>query len=406
MLDEKTVQVLREAILAPDNVADLVKSLAGLVAIPSHAGLEQPEAAISKYLVAACQAAGLAARPRIPVGDGHYNVIAKLDSGAPGPTLVLCGHLDTVPPYDMERPFALREEAGRLYGRGTVDMKGALAAMLGALQHLQLLGLVRRGKVVLAAIADEEGASTGARGLVKAGLTADGVIIGEPSDGSISIAHRGLEWLTLTLHGKAVHGGKQAEGLSAISQAAKFITRIEAAMQARSESLRHPLAGVTTLNVGTISGGTQPSTVAGECRLQLDVRWSPLDNLAEIRQLMERILAEMRLEEPLLRSTLEVMPESVMADDFLHEALETDPAAAVVRLTEKWFATAVGLPPHISAFPAWSDGGLIGPYAQVPVVVCGPGQLSSAHTATENIPRAELATYSLLYALVAADFCS
>ena len=405
MLNQTEVHALQEAILAPENVKGLTSLLAELVATPSHAELAEPEAGISALLLDRCRQRGLTGA-RVDLGEGRYNVVAEVDSGQPGPTLVLSGHLDTVPPYDMPDPLTLREADGLLYGRGAVDMKGALAAMLGGMEQLGRLGLVRRGKVVLAAVADEEGASTGARALLQSGLVADAMIIGEPSDGRICIAHRGLEWLNLTLYGKAVHGGKQAEGLSAISLAAQFIQRSEAAIAARQESLRHPLAGVTTLNIGKIQGGTQPSTVAGECRLQLDVRWSPQDSLAAVLRLLEDILAEMVREEPRLRYQLEVMPESFMAGDYIHQALETDPAATVVHLTEKWFPTALGRPGQLGAFPAWSDGGLLGPYGQMPVVICGPGQLESAHTATENVPQDDLAAYSLLYALVAADFCS
>ncbi len=163
----------------------------------------------------------------------------QLEGRNPGPHLVLCGHTDTVP-LNQGNPghgFSGSIDDGRLFGRGTTDMKGALAAMAAALVALSRPGLPVSGRVTLAAVIDEEIESLGAEHLIESGFTADGAIVGEPTQNQICIGHKGLEWLEIVFSGKAAHGGTPTAGINAIDAAA--IVRPSGSNRV-AEPVRHP----------------------------------------------------------------------------------------------------------------------------------------------------------------------
>ena len=127
------------------------------------------------------------------VAPGRPNVVGVLEGAQPGPTLLLCGHLDTVGVEGMDSPFTPVERDGRLYGRGTQDMKAGVAACVGAVRLLAAEGLAK-GRVLIAGVVDEEYASLGAEALVR-DWRADGAVITEPTDLSVAVAHKGFAWL-------------------------------------------------------------------------------------------------------------------------------------------------------------------------------------------------------------------
>ena len=169
------------------------------------------------------------------VVPGRPNLMCTLEGRAPGPHLVLCGHTDTVP-LNQGNPghgFSGVVHDGRLFGRGAVDMKGAVAAMAAALVGLRRTGLLAAGRVTLAAVIDEEIESLGAEHLINSGFTADGAIVGEPTKNQICIGHKGLEWLEIVFTGKAAHGGTPTAGINAIDAAASFVQRVRYRTAAR-----------------------------------------------------------------------------------------------------------------------------------------------------------------------------
>ena len=195
--------------------------LARLVQIPSHPGVPNQEAAVVAALAEFLEQGGL--RPElVEIAAGRPNLVCTLEGPAPGPHLVLCGHTDTVPlnATDPGVGFSGAIRDGRIHGRGTTDMKGAVAAMAAALVALSRTGLPVAGRVTLAAVIDEEIESLGAEHLVASGFTADGAIVGEPTQNQICIGHKGLEWLEIVFSGKAAHGGTPKAGINAIDAAA------------------------------------------------------------------------------------------------------------------------------------------------------------------------------------------
>ena len=160
------------------------------------------------------------------VAPGRPNVVGVLDTGVPGPSMMFCGHTDTVGVEGMPAPFSPVLREGRLYGRGAQDMKAGVAAMIDAVRVAVAHGFTR-GRLVVAAVVDEEYASLGADALVER-RTADLAVVTEPTDLKIGVAHKGFAWLEVETRGRAAHGSRPRDGRDAILRMGRVLQRLEA----------------------------------------------------------------------------------------------------------------------------------------------------------------------------------
>lgn len=382
----------------------LVDLTSRLVRLPSHPGVERQEEAVARALAAWLEERGIDSR-LVEVVPGRPNLYATLQGAEPGPHLMLCGHTDTVPLNAGDPGVGFRGEVedGKLVGRGAADMKGALAAMAGALAALRASGALRRGAVTLAAVVDEEMESLGAEHLVRSGERADAAVVGEPTGNQIAIGHRGLEWLEIEINGRAAHGGRPEEGVSAVVGAARFVEACERELPARFARRAHPVIGPPTFNVGAIRGGDQPSTVAARCLLQADRRTVPGESYAGIVEELRELLARVEASLPGLTSAVRRMPGGMATLE--HRALVTPADHPLVRAAEAARAAECGAPSELTVFPAWSDAALLASFAGIPGIVLGPGDLGVAHSPRESVPVSELLEAARLYASTALHFC-
>jgi len=176
-----------------DPCLDLLKQLVSIdsvnpTLVPGAAG----EAAIGTALVQNLSSIGLSVEVQ-EVAPGRPNVVGTLEGRAPGRSLMFCGHIDTVGVAGMSRPFDPVEKDGRVYGRGSQDMKGGVAAMIDAARVVAQSGGLASGKIVIACVVDEEHSSIGADALVTR-WRADGAVVTEPTDLQVAVAHKGFEW--------------------------------------------------------------------------------------------------------------------------------------------------------------------------------------------------------------------
>ena len=331
----------------------------------------------------------------------HYNVVATLDSGKPGKTLMLNGHMDTVLASGMEDAFDPKVIDGELWGRGTSDMKGPLATAMAAMKALKETGALKAGKVIFAGVADEEWNSWGAIDLIESGVagSVDAAIICEPTCLTVRNSNRGLEWFRFTFKGKAVHGGEMHKGVNAILKAVKFIDGLQEKLIPEAEKN----GGI--LNVGVINGGTKPSTVPGECELYVDKRYTTKETYDSLSKEFIDLCEEIAEEDPDFVCEVEPMGRAEMKEGYVHGPSYTDPDHPIVKITKKYADEITGIDAPVEAFPAWADAGLFSTYLDTPTIIMGPGFIECCHALDERIPLEHLTKAALIYALTAIEFC-
>jgi acetylornithine deacetylase/succinyl-diaminopimelate desuccinylase family protein len=381
----------------------ITRLLVNLVKARSYPGIPKQEAAVVAELKAFLDEHNIQTTVT-EVKDGRPNLLAAVESGRPGRHLLFCGHTDTVPPnagstVDL---FTAVEKEGKLYGRGTADMKGALAAMAGALLDLSERKSLSAGKVTLAAVIDEEMESLGAEALIFSGFKADAAIVGEPTSNRIAIGHKGLEWLAVEFTGRAAHGSTPEAGINAISAAAYFVRLVEEELGAEFKKRRDPILGLPVINMGTIAGGDQPSTVAAHCAIKLDRRWVTTETIEQVFSDLETLLAKVRARLPGLKTVISRVPGGMAT--MIHGPLTIDPAHPIVKSAQNALADAGRQTEGLTVFPAWTDGALISREGKIPTIIWGPGELGHAHSPEENIRLDEVHLAAKLYAAAALDF--
>src|SRR6185369_1316998 len=176
-----------------------------------------------------------------------------------GRSLMFCGHTDTVGVEGMDRPFGAEVRDGRMYGRGAQDMKGGVAAMIGAARRIVESGGLDRGRLLIAAVVDEEHASLGADALVTR-WRADAAVVTEPTGLDVAVCHKGFQWVRVETRGLAAHGSRPREGRDAILRMGRVLHRLEALDRRVQSGRAHPLLGTASLHASLIDGGHELSS--------------------------------------------------------------------------------------------------------------------------------------------------
>jgi acetylornithine deacetylase len=349
------------------------------------------EAACAQTLASALRDWGFEVRLQ-EVVPGRPNVIASIGP-ADAPALMLNGHLDVVgvegmvhPPFDAE----LRDDL--IYGRGSADMKGGIAAMCAA-AALGSAAAARR-RIVVAAVVDEEWESLGMRALIADGVRADAAIVTEPTRLAICPAHRGFVWIDVELTGRAAHGSRYDIGVDAITHAGLLLAELDRLERTRESAARHPLLGRGSLHASTIDGGVGMSTYPESCRLSIERRTLPGESadaaLHEITQACERVRAlDPRFDARVTLTTAQLpsdVPVNAPVVERLRSALEQE-----------------NVPARIEGLSAWTDAALLNE-AGIPAICFGPGDIALAHAAEESVPVKEIVTATRVLTSVVADW--
>jgi acetylornithine deacetylase len=349
-------------------VSEVVELAAALVAIDSvNPGLVDGAAGereIAAFVAGWCGEAGLDVDVVEPV-DGRPSIVAIAHGSGGGRSLMLNAHLDTVSVDAMDDPFSARLDAGRLYGRGAYDMKGALAAAMLTVRDAAAAGLA--GDVVLAAVADEELDSLGTEAVL-ARLQTDAAIVCEPTELRVATAHRGFVAFEVETAGVAAHGSMPELGDDAIAKIGPILTRI-GELDERLGALRHPLLGCGSVHASLIAGGQDLFSYPARCVLGAERRTLPGETAEDV----ERELRELVADEP--HATLRVL--------VARDAFEVDAGHELVGelLAATGESETVGL-------PFWTDAGLTAA-AGIPTVLYGPAG-TGAHAAVEWVDVASL----------------
>ncbi len=314
------------------------------------------------------------------VAPGRFNSVAWVGPEN-GPRLLLNGHLDTVGVGGMSvPPFDAHVRDGLLYGRGSCDMKGGVAALLAAGARLSQepdLG----GRLVLALTADEEHASLGMQAVVGSGLVADAAVVCEPTELAVMPANKGFVWIELEFAGRAAHGSRPEVGIDAIRHAAQYLAGLDGYEVRLKQRPAHPLLGHGSFHAGSIVGGSAPSVYPASCNLVIERRTLPGELPEAVTSEFEAMLAGVKRAFPEMKAHL------TLGLDRPGTEVRTD-APVVQGLLRA--SGAVGLEPRVEGMSAWVDAALLNE-AGVPAVCFGPGSIAQAHSADEWISVAEIA---------------
>lgn len=385
------------------SVDELIKLTQSLIQIPSHKDTPGREREVGKYIYDFCIANGLEAQ-LIPVEGERSNIIAYLRGDGTGKTLMLNGHTDTVPPYNMTiNPFAAEIKDDAIWGRGAVDMKGPIASMLITMLSLKRSRKKLKGDVIFTGVIGEEERSEGSEYLVKSGLKADGAVVGEPSNYEYAIGHRGLEWLEIIIKGRAAHGGVPHLGINTIEKAAKLIARIKEDLYPKLEKRYNEYMGPSVMNFGVIEGGSQPSTVADRCSIKIDRRYIPGETVESVLKEYQDIIDGLKCEDQDFNAELIRMPNNMLTLDHLY--LMTEPDNPIVTTVRGAIKDVINKEPVITRRRGWTDAALLSNYGSIPTVVFGPGDISYSHTKNERIKISELVDAVEIYSRIIEKFC-
>ena len=295
------------------------------------------------------------------VAPNRPNVIGVLDTGIPGPSMMFCGHTDTVGVEGMTAPFTPVIRDGNLYGRGSQDMKGGVAAMIDAARVVRDRA-PKRGRLIIAAVIDEEFASLGAEALVR-DWKADAAVVTEPTDIQIAVGHKGFAWFEIETSGRAAHGSRPSEGLDAILRMGRVLSALEALDRELQSRPPHPLMGTASLHASIIEGGREPSVYPDRCRLQMERRTIAGETVHEADAEIQRLLARLHAEDPEFKGTARLM--------FSRPPYETPPRHAVVETLQSQAALR-GVTADLCGMTFWTDAAVLGE-AGMPSVLFGPG---------------------------------
>jgi acetylornithine deacetylase len=326
------------------------------------------------------------------VVPGRSNVVGVIEGSEAGLSLMFCGHMDTVGVEGMRAPFDPVERDGRLYGRGSQDMKGGLAAMIDAARVARSRGF-SKGQIIVAAVIDEEYASLGADALARA-WRADGAVVTEPTDLQIGVAHKGFVWAEIRTRGRAAHGSRPADGRDAILRMGRVLHRLEQLDRDLQARPAHRLMGAGSLHASIIEGGREWSSYPDSCVLRTERRTIAGETGDTFMSEVQRVLEGLRAEDPGFEASAELV--------FTRPAYEIQEGhplpAAIVR---------AGAANGVSARPVgmsfWTDAAILGE-AGIPAVLFGPGG-AGLHSIEEYVRVADVIACRDTLAALALDYC-
>lgn len=325
-------------------------------------------------------------------GKNRKSIIARLPMGE-GPKLVFNGHLDVVPAGKgwTTPPFEPVIRDGKLYGRGSADMKGGVAAMMEAGIRIARNTQGLCGELCLNFVADEEIINLGTLSCKHGWEDGDYVVIGEPTNLQIAVAHKGTARFEITVEGRSCHSGMPWNGVNAVGKALKAVRAIED-MDRALETISHPLLGRPSISVTMINGGEKDNIIPGTCRIAVDYRMIPGDtgDLAEerIREYLEKIKSSDDQFEYSLRRYINLEPGEIAMD---HPFVKT--AKAV-------FEKTAGEKTRVRDFPATCEQVLF-TREGIPAIVIGPGSIEQAHIVDEFVELRQVEQAAKYYEMLA-----
>ncbi|WP_214484265.1 peptidase [Bacillus sp. SM2101] len=337
------------------------------------------------------------------------NVVAVLKGSGGGRSIILNGHIDVVPEGDHNQwdidPYSGEVKNGRLYGRGSTDMKGGNIALLLAIDAIKGLGIKLKGDVIFQSVIEEESGGAGTLATLLRGYKADAAIIPEPTNMKIFPKQQGSMWFRLMVKGRAAHGGTRYEGVSAIEKSMSVVTHIEQLEKKRNENINDPLyANIPIpipINIGKISGGTWPSSVADTVIIEGRMGVAPNESLQAAQAEMKNWLTTLSLQD----SWFEHNPVDLewFGARWVPGTLNLD--HELINVLSSKYRLIMNEQAIVEASPWGTDGGLLSQVGDIPTVVFGPGVTEVAHYPNEFVELDKIFQTAEIIALTVLEWC-
>lgn len=352
------------------------------------------EGELAAYVAARMVELGLEVETEV-LGEGRINVVGIWRGTGRGRSLMLNGHLDTVGVDGMAEPFSGVVRDGKLFGRGSYDMKGSLAAMLAATRALRERQVVLAGDVLLTAVADEEYASIGTEAIARR-YRADAAIVTEATGMEIVCAHRGFVWYEVVVTGHSAHGSLYDVGIDANMRMGRFLAELETLeVELRTARPSHPLTGSPSLHAATLHGGSGLSTYAERCTLRIERRLNPGETEAQATRELQGILDRLAAADPTFQATLTPI--------FSRTPMEAPTDAPIVRLVDEVVSRRSGRPATYAGMRGWTDAAILSD-AGIPTLLLGPFG-DGAHAAEEWVDLGSLVDFADVLAEIVSTWC-
>jgi acetylornithine deacetylase/succinyl-diaminopimelate desuccinylase family protein len=332
---------------------------------------------------------------------GRWNLLAEKRWGKGGRRLIFNGHLDVVPAGNASQwkypPFQGKLYKGKIYGRGSSDMKSGIASFIHALSTIERSKIpLHQGAIVLHLVSDEE--SHGHQGMEfltqREGIQGDAALVGEPTDLEPVIAQKGALWLRIHTIGKSAHGSKPHLGVNAVEKMMKLIERFNFIPLEKE----HLLLGKPTLSIGTIHGGTKVNVVPEGCEIEVDRRMLPGEKKEEVLGEIKEILDSLQSQDPFFQYRMEEI-------DFA-EPSEVDPDEEIVKMGVEAIQNVMGRKPMLRGFSGFTDSRFYVNQCHIPTLIFGPGGVDQSHTTDESVEVDALVHAAHIYAMILVDYLS
>ncbi len=332
---------------------------------------------------------------------GRWNLLAEKRWGKSGRRLIFNGHLDVVPAGDSCRwtypPFQGKLHGGRIYGRGSSDMKSGIASFLQALAIIERSKIpLHQGAILLHLVSDEESHGHQGMGFLtqQGGIQGDAALVGEPTDLQPVIAQKGALWLRILTLGRSAHGSRPHLGVNAIEKMATLIRGLNSIPLEKE----HPLLGKPTLNIGMVQGGTKINIVPDRCQIEVDRRMLPHEKREKVLGEIRDILDSLQSQDPLFQYRMEEI-------DFA-EPTEIAPDEEIVKIGVEAIQKVTGRKPTLKGFSGFTDSRFYVNQCHIPTLIFGPGGVDQSHTTDESVEVHALVDAAHIYATVIVDYLS
>ena len=341
--------------------------------------------------------------------EGRPNIVATWKGAGGGRSLLLNGHTDVIPVGGGEgwsdNPWSATIKNGRMYGRGTADMKSGVASHIMAVECLKAAGLKPKGDVYINVVIDEEVSGHGTLDTVIRGYKADAGISGETSDLAVQPACIGRIWFEIEIHGKPAGIQKRYEGISGIELGNKIVKAVADLEAKRVATITHPLYpnALDTLPciIGSFSAGNYPSAFPANCLLKGSIGTVPGEDHEGVKQSLVDQIARAAAEDPWMK----LHPPKVRFVGYDAQASEIPRDHAIVETVSKNYKEITGRDPQISGRQGAADTRFLNLYANTPTVIFGPGSTAVMHADDEYVSIDDYMTSIKVMALSICDWC-